>query len=71
SLVLLLTLPIGVLIGVTAGFYGGWAERILMRLTDVIMAFPQLVMALAFVAILGPGLLNGALALSLTAWPAY
>ncbi|RMR32046.1 ABC transporter, permease protein, partial [Pseudomonas syringae pv. coriandricola] len=41
SLVLLLTLPIGVLIGVTAGFYGGWAERILMRLTDVVMAFPQ------------------------------
>jgi peptide/nickel transport system permease protein len=70
-LVLLLTLPIGVLVGVTAGFYGGWPERILMRLTDVVMAFPQLVLALAFVAILGPGLLNGALALSLTAWPAY
>ncbi|MBX8487506.1 ABC transporter permease [Pseudomonas cichorii] len=71
SLVLLLTLPIGVLVGVTAGFYGGWPERILMRITDVVMAFPQLVLALAFVAILGPGLLNGALALSLTAWPAY
>ena len=70
-LVLILTLPIGVLVGVTAGFYGGWPERILMRFTDVVMAFPQLVMALAFVAILGPGLLNGALALSLTAWPAY
>ncbi len=70
-LVLLLTLPIGVLVGVTAGFYGGWLERILMRMTDVVMAFPQLVLALAFVAILGPGLLNGALALSLTAWPAY
>lgn len=70
-LVLLLTLPIGVLVGVTAGFYGGWPERILMRLTDVVMAFPQLVLALAFVAILGPGLFNGALALSLTAWPAY
>ena len=71
SLVLLLTLPIGVLMGVTAGFYGGWLERILMRITDVVMAFPQLVLALAFVAILGPGLLNGALALSLTAWPAF
>lgn len=71
SLVLLLTLPIGVLVGVTAGFYGGWLERILMRVTDVVMAFPQLVLALAFVAILGPGLLNGALALSLTAWPAF
>lgn len=71
SLVLLLTLPIGVLVGVTAGFYGGWLERILMRITDVVMAFPQLVLALAFVAILGPGLLNGALALSLTAWPAF
>lgn len=71
SLVLLLTLPIGVLVGVTAGFYGGWLERLLMRITDVVMAFPQLVLALAFVAILGPGLLNGALALSLTAWPAF
>ncbi len=71
SLVLLLTLPIGVVVGVAAGFYGGWPERILMRMTDVFMAFPQLVLALAFVAILGPGLLNGALALSLTAWPAY
>ncbi|MCV4342966.1 ABC transporter permease [Pseudomonas capsici] len=71
SLVLLLTLPIGVLVGVAAGFYGGWPERILMRMTDVFMAFPQLVLALAFVAILGSGLLNGALALSLTAWPAY
>ncbi|KIH82503.1 ABC transporter permease [Pseudomonas batumici] len=70
-LVLLLTLPIGVLVGVTASFYGGWPERVLMRMTDVVMAFPQLVLALAFVAILGPGLLNGALALSLTAWPAY
>ncbi len=70
-LVLMLTLPIGVLVGVTAGFYGGWLERTLMRFTDVVMAFPQLVLALAFVAILGPGLLNGALALSLTAWPSF
>jgi peptide/nickel transport system permease protein len=42
-----------------------------MRFTDVVMSFPRLVLAFAFVAVLGPGLLNGALALALTSWPPY
>lgn len=71
ALVVVFALPFGLLVGVTAGMAGGWVERVLMRLTDIVMAFPQLVLALAFVAILGPGILNGALALTLTSWPAF
>ncbi|WP_145563785.1 ABC transporter permease [Yersinia aldovae] len=70
-LVTVITLPLGLLVGVLSGYYGGWLERILMRITDVVMSMPRLILAFAFVAMLGPGLLNGALALALTAWPAY
>ncbi|RKP49770.1 ABC transporter permease [Pararobbsia silviterrae] len=70
-LVIALTVPIGLAIGIVAGYAGGWIERVLMRVTDIFMAFPRLVLALAFVGLLGPGLLNGALALVLTGWPAY
>lgn len=71
TLVTLITLPVGLLTGILAGYYGGWLERILMRLTDVVMSMPRLILAFAFVAMLGPGLVNGALALALTTWPAY
>ncbi|WP_454816462.1 ABC transporter permease [Labrys neptuniae] len=70
-LVTVLMAPLGVAVGLLAGFFGGLTERILMRLTDIVMSFPRLVLAFAFVAILGPGLVNGALALALTSWPAY
>ena len=71
SLILLLTIPIGLLVGISAGYLGGWVERILMRVTDIFLSLPSLVIALAFVAVLGPGLMNGALALALTSWPAF
>lgn len=70
-LVTVLMAPLGVAVGLVAGFFGGLTERVLMRLTDIVMSFPRLVLAFAFVAILGPGLVNGALALALTSWPAY
>lgn len=69
--VVLLMAPTGIVIGVLAGYFGGIAEPILMRITDIVMSFPRLLLAFAFVAIMGPGLLNGALALALTSWPAY
>ena len=69
--VVLLTLPLGLAIGVTAGLAGGRIELLLMRFTDATLALPKLVLALAFVATLGPGLVNGILALSLTGWPTY
>ncbi len=69
--VVLLMAPVGIVVGILAGFFGGFTERVLMRVTDVVMSFPRLLLAFAFVAIMGPGLVNGALALSLTSWPAY
>ncbi len=71
SMVTLVMAPLGTLIGIAAGYYGGMVERILMRFTDMVMSFPRLILAFAFVAVLGPGLLNGALALALTSWPPY
>jgi peptide/nickel transport system permease protein len=70
-LVTVITLPMGLLIGILSGYYGGWIERVLMRFTDIVMSMPRLILAFAFVAMLGPGLVNGALALALTTWPAY
>ena len=63
--------PIGLLIGTTAGYVGGWVETGLMRLTDAFLAFPKLILALAFAAALGAGLENAVLAIALTAWPPY
>ncbi|MBY2924192.1 ABC transporter permease [Rhizobium leguminosarum] len=69
--VVLLMAPLGIVVGILAGFFGGLTERLLMRVTDIVMSFPRLLLAFAFVAIMGPGLINGALALALTSWPAY
>jgi peptide/nickel transport system permease protein len=63
--------PIGVLIGTTAGYLGGWIDTTLMRITDAFLAFPKLVLALAFAAALGAGIENAVLAIALTAWPPY
>ncbi|MDR3375773.1 MAG: ABC transporter permease [Ancalomicrobiaceae bacterium] len=71
SLVALLMAPLGITIGMVAGYYGGFVDRVLMRFTDMVMSFPRLILAFAFVAVLGPGLINAALALALTSWPPY
>lgn len=66
------TAPVfGLIVGTVAGTLGGWTDRILMRITDIFLAFPRLILALAFVAALGPGIVNAVLAIALTAWPAY
>jgi ABC-type dipeptide/oligopeptide/nickel transport systems, permease components len=70
-LVLVIAAPIGLLIGSTAGYLGGKTDQVLMRVTDIFFSFPRLVLALAFVASLGPGLNNAIIAIALTAWPAY
>jgi peptide/nickel transport system permease protein len=70
-LVVILVGPIGLLIGAASGYLGGWVDRLLMRITDVFLAFPRLVLALAFVAALGPGLENAVIAIAITAWPPY
>ena len=66
------TAPIaGLLVGTIAGYLGGWVDVVLMRITDIFLAFPRLVLALAFVAALGPGIENAVLAIAITAWPPY
>lgn len=61
--------PIGLVIGVVAGYFGGWTDTILMRFTDIVLSFPSLVLALAFAAAIGPGLNTAIIAISLTSWP--
>ena len=68
-LVALIAAPTGLIVGTVAGYYGGWTDTVLMRVTDVFLSFPGLVLALAFVAALGPGIENAIIAVSLTAWP--
>jgi peptide/nickel transport system permease protein len=70
-LVSAIVLPIGLIVGTIAGYFGGVLDTILMRVTDIFLAFPRLVMALAFAAALGPGIENAVVAISITAWPPY
>ncbi len=70
-LVSIVVAPIGLAVGTLAGYLGGWIDIVLMRITDVFLAFPRLVLALAFAAALGPGIENAVIAISLTAWPPY
>ena len=70
-LVVVIVVPIGLLIGTTAGYCGGFVDSVLMRITDIALAFPKIVLALAFAAALGPGVINAVVAISITAWPAY
>ena len=70
-LVSVVVAPVGLAVGTTAGYLGGWIDVILMRITDIFLAFPRLVLALAFAAALGPGIENAVIAISLTAWPPY
>jgi len=70
-LVAVVVVPIGLVVGMVAGYLGGWVDAVLMRITDIFLAFPRLVLALAFAAALGPGIDNAVIAISLTSWPAY
>lgn len=70
-LVAVVSAPLGLLVGTVAGYFGGWVDRILMGLTDIFLSMPRLIMALAFVAALGPGIENAVIAIAITAWPVY
>ena len=69
ALVTVIVGPVGILVGATAGYLGGWVDEVLMRVTDIFLSFPSLVLALGFAAALGPGITNAIIAISLTAWP--
>jgi peptide/nickel transport system permease protein len=70
-LVAAISTPLGLVIGVLAGYFGGALDEILMRLSDVFLAFPKLILAIAFAAALGPGVENAIVAISVANWPSY
>lgn len=70
-LVAVIAAPIGLLVGAVSGYAGGWVDAVLMRITDIFLAFPKLVLALAFVAAMGPGIQNAIIAIAITSWPPY
>lgn len=63
--------PVGLLVGILAGYYGGVIDTLFMRITDIFFAFPRLVLALALSAVLGAGLFNAVFAIVISAWPPY
>jgi peptide/nickel transport system permease protein len=66
-----ISLSIGLFIGAVSGYFGGWIDLVLMRLVDILMAFPGILLAIAFTAVLGPGLDHVVLALCLIGWSGY
>ena len=66
-----LAFSVGSLLGAIAGFWGGWPDNVIMRFMDVILGFPALLLAIAIVAALGPGLRNTMLAIAIVSVPAY
>ena len=71
GMVLILSSTFGTLFGCVAGLLGGWVDEILMRITDLFLSFPGIVLAMAITATLGPSLTNTMLALSIVYWPWY
>lgn len=69
SLVTVIVGPVGLAVGTISGYFGGKVDTIFMRITDIFISFPSLVLAMAFVAALGPGLDHAVIAIALTAWP--
>ncbi len=70
-LVAFISTPVGMVIGVLAGYFGGAVDEILMRMSDVFLAFPKLILAIAFAAALGPGVENAIVAIAVANWPSY
>jgi dipeptide transport system permease protein len=71
TIVITLSLSIGVVLGLIAGFARGWVETMIMRLMDIILALPSLLLAIVIVAILGPGLINAMIAVAVTYLPQF
>ncbi|HKS14157.1 MAG TPA: ABC transporter permease [Pseudomonas sp.] len=69
ALVTVIVGPIGLFIGTVSGYFGGIVDTVFMRITDIFISFPSLVLALAFIAALGPGLEHAVVAIALTSWP--
>jgi len=70
-LVVLVAVAVGIPLGAIAGYYGGWLDSVLMRITDMFLAFPPLLLAIAIAAALGPSFTNAMIAIAFTWWPWY
>lgn len=70
-IIIFIAMGIGVPLGIIAGYVGGWLNEIIMRVTDIFLSIPGLLLALAIVGALGPGIRNAMLALSIVWWPGY
>jgi peptide/nickel transport system permease protein len=70
-IVTVITMVVGIVLGLIAGFHGGWVDRVLMQITDVFLAFPGILLAIAFAALLGPGIKNLLIALCISGWVSY
>ena len=64
-------LVIGTFLGIISGYFGGWVDAIIMRIADMMIAFPGLVLAIAVAGILGPSMRNAVIAIALVSWPKY
>jgi peptide/nickel transport system permease protein len=62
---------IGTILGALSGYFGGWVDNVIMRVMDVLLAFPSLLLAIAIVTVLGPGLTNALLAIGIVSIPSY
>jgi len=71
AVVVILSVVIGVSLGLVAGYAGGWVDETLMRITDIFLAFPALVLAIFIEGAIGPGLTNAILAIAVVSWPTY
>ena len=71
ALVLLSSVVVGVPLGLAAGFFGGWVDAVIMRVTDIFLAFPALLLSLALAAVLTPSVGNATIAIAVTWWPWY
>ena len=69
--VVLISATLGTFLGTIAGFYSGWIDRIIMRITDLIMALPSILFAIVIVAVVGPGIVNAIIAVSIVAIPNF
>ena len=70
-IIIFIAMGIGIPLGIIAGYVGGWLNEIIMRITDIFLSIPGLLLALAIVGALGPGIKNAMLALSIVWWPGY
>jgi len=70
-IIVFIAMGIGIPLGIIAGYVGGWVNEVIMRITDIFLSIPGLLLALAIVGVLGPGIKNAMIALSLVWWPGY